>query len=482
MKPASVDLMSNASKRPQKGSFSFPNGLLHEVRPNPPSLFPENSSFGKLLPGQTDFSSRSSWTVSGNIVDEMQPMSTPENRYFGTDLKSRYRDAQEDSSTSLVDEMRSMRLDLTATEDSFAVTVDRMQSINITESRRKECEPQYGFDYLVSSVFERCSHWIYSDANTLLIYTDVTLKPHQGFARTWMQHRERYYSRGGIIADEMGLGKTLQMLVHVIDCRLQGHAEGKSVEPTLIVGTKSILLQWEEEIKQLFCSTPIRLTYILHHGSNRDQKRLAVLGKADIVVTTYGVIMADYERTEVKKWRHGVFQIQWHRVVLDEAHEIRNVQTKKAQAAFSLHASYKWCLTGTPIHNTVSDLQSLFQFIGIESFADALWFRKNISLPISKGGSEGLKAHQLLKVALGKTMLRRLKSDSVNGRPILDLPQITIRIVDCILSQPERNLYKALEAQTAAVDGSANVAVTWVHLLRLRQGKPHFISKLESTF
>ncbi|KIK51880.1 hypothetical protein GYMLUDRAFT_64568 [Collybiopsis luxurians FD-317 M1] len=381
MKPASVDLTSNVSKRSQKGPLSFPNGLLHEVRPNPPSLFLENSSFGKLLLGQTDFSFRSSWTVSGNIVNETRPISTAENHYFGTDLKSRYRDTQEDSSTGRVDQMQSMRLDLTATEDSFAVMVDQMQSISITESRWKECEPQYGFDHLVSSVFERCSHWRYSDANTSLIYTDITLKPHQGFARTWMQHREKGYPRGGIIADEMG---------------------------------------------------------------NRDQRRLTALGKADIVVTTYGVMMADYERTE---------------------------------AAFLLHASYKWCLTGTPIHNTVSDLQSLFQFIGVEHFADASWYRKNISLPISKGGSEGLKAHQLLKVALGKTMLRRLKCDSVNGRPILDLLQITIRIVDCILSQPERNLYEALEAQTAAVDGSANVAVTWVHLLRLRQGKAHFISK-----
>ncbi|KIK55394.1 hypothetical protein GYMLUDRAFT_62536 [Collybiopsis luxurians FD-317 M1] len=166
-----------------------------------------------------------------------------------------------------------------------------------------------------------------------------------------------------------------------------------------IVGTKSIVLQWEEEIKQLVCGIPIQLTYIVHHGNDRGRKHsLAVLGKANIVITTYGIITAEYEQTQGMRLIYMYMYFAFNNSRSDEAHEIRNVRTKKAKAAFSLHALYRWCLTGTPIQNAVLDLHSLFQFVGVEDFSDESWFKKNIALPISKGGPEALTAQWLLKV------------------------------------------------------------------------------------
>ncbi|KAH7876549.1 SNF2 family N-terminal domain-containing protein, partial [Lentinula edodes] len=69
---------------------------------------------------------------------------------------------------------------------------------------------------------------------------------------------------------------------------------------------------------------------------------------------------------------------------IDEAHEIRNVSTKKAQAAFAVNAEHRWCLTGTPVQNRISDLFSLFHFLRIKNFSNAQWFKSNIEYPVTK--------------------------------------------------------------------------------------------------
>ncbi|KAJ4465801.1 P-loop containing nucleoside triphosphate hydrolase protein, partial [Lentinula edodes] len=178
-----------------------------------------------------------------------------------------------------------------------------------------------------------------------------------------------------------------------------------------------------------------------------------------------------------------LFRISWRRLVLDEAHEIRNASTRKAQAAFAIKAKYRWCLTGTPLQNRISDLYSLFHLLRIDKFSDIQWFRENIELPITDRNKFAPRAHKLLKVALGQIMLRRMKTDNVNGHPILELSALRVQIWPCELSAPEREFYCALEARMQSVleslakkleRGSIRTHnISWVFLLRLRQACVH---------
>ncbi|KAJ3925431.1 MAG: P-loop containing nucleoside triphosphate hydrolase protein, partial [Lentinula lateritia] len=174
----------------------------------------------------------------------------------------------------------------------------------------------------------------------------------------------------------------------------------------------------------------------------------------------------------------------WTLNSLDEAHEIRHVHTKKAKAAFAVNAEYRWCLTGTPLQNSVHDLFSLFHFLRVEKFSEDEWFRAHVTSPITRNDTDALQASKLLKVVLGNIMLRRLKTDEVNGRPILELPKLNTQVWDCDLSTSERALYDALETRTQELLHNLSIqfekggdvrihSPAWVLLLRLRQAGIH---------
>ncbi|GAW06048.1 hypothetical protein LENED_007941 [Lentinula edodes] len=276
----------------------------------------------------------------------------------------------------------------------------------------------------------------YDKCGMVIEYSNLRLRSHQAYARLWMADRESNGRNGGIVADEMGLGKTIQTLVRIYDDKLRALAAGEKLSPTLIVGPKSILIQWDEEIQRFFLPDK-KPSCIIYHGPNRDVK-------------------------------------------YNEAHEIRNVSTKKAQAAFAVNAEHRWCLTGTPVQNRISDLFSLFHFLRVKNFSNAQWFRSNIEYPVTKNDKKDVaQANRLLKLALSHIMLRRLKTDYVNGLPILVLPELKIQVRHCDLSTPEREFYDALKARMQDVLGEVSKrsergnlrlhSTAWVLVLRLQQ-------------
>lgn len=161
---------------------------------------------------------------------------------------------------------------------------------------------------------------------------------------------------GGVLADDMGLGKTFEILAL---CVLSPHS------PTLIVCPASLIDQWSQEISKHIGEE----SFTYHRQSNRNAKLTdAIEGGTHFILTTYGLVLSE---------REFLSTLHFQRVILDEAHIIRNRKSKTFQAVNELQTSRLWCLTGTPINLHTSDLAAYAELIGHQPFANFLgWSKK----------------------------------------------------------------------------------------------------------
>lgn len=151
-----------------------------------------------------------------------------------------------------------------------------------------------------------------------------------------------YVVRGGILGDEMGLGKTIQSIALVVN------GNGKN---TLIVTPLAVRRQWEEAVSKcklnLFTAEK---TGFVRHGPLRPLAKSIYLGH-------YDKLVSDLELFE---------SVKWDRIILDEAHRIRNTKTVTGSSVLKLKAYYKWALTATPIVNSFDDVIAYLKFIGFK--------------------------------------------------------------------------------------------------------------------
>ncbi|KAI6034780.1 SNF2 family N-terminal domain-containing protein [Pisolithus microcarpus] len=238
----------------------------------------------------------------------------------------------------------------------------------------------------------------------------IVLWDHQKVGVTWMRRREREGRRGGIIADEMGLGKTILGIARILDGRPSSDDRAQGwARATLIVCPVSLIGQWESEIEKF----ALGLSVVKHHGPFRSNDPLT-LQEIHVVITSYATVASEYAsvRSSPGTRKSALFGVKWWRIILDEAHLIRNWTAKSAEACFNLVGKYRWCFTGTPIQNKVEDLYSMFKFINIRPLGDLQEFKKYIMKPI-KGGQATL-AVERLQVVLSAIMLRRRKDFSAS--------------------------------------------------------------------
>ncbi|KAG8420664.1 hypothetical protein J3459_010880 [Metarhizium acridum] len=306
---------------------------------------------------------------------------------------------------------------------------------------------------------------------------------HQEVALTWMKQMEEGTNKGGILADDMGLGKTISTLSLMLSNRSTSRPK-----TNLIIGPLSLIRQWEEELQKK-TKLAHRFTVYVYHGKKTTTDELL---KHDVVLTTYGTLAQELKRREKfieeNKDRNINFNDKscmakfpllhpekavFHRIILDEAQCIKNRNTQTAKACHSLRATYRWCLTGTPMMNGILELYSLLKFLRIKPYNTWENFRQ-------RGDPKSIAMNKL-RALLKAIMLRRKKDSQLDGKPILQLPPKTEHIVYAELSVDERDFYKQLEEKAQVVfskylrEGSVgkNYSSILVLLLRLRQACCH---------
>ncbi|GFR48225.1 hypothetical protein Agub_g10086, partial [Astrephomene gubernaculifera] len=174
-----------------------------------------------------------------------------------------------------------------------------------------------------------------------------------------------------------------------------------------------------------------------------------------------------------------LYQIKWKRVVLDEAQSIKNPRTLAARAAWRLAAHCRWCLSGTPIQNSVDDLYSYFRFLRYTPYCEARSFKQLIKGKIAERPEIGFK---FLQAVLQAVLLRRTKQTTLQGEPIIRLPPRQQQLLREQFSAGEAAVYNQVQSDSlrslAAVreggGSSGRQFVNMLHsLLRLRQACNH---------
>jgi hypothetical protein len=259
---------------------------------------------------------------------------------------------------------------------------------------------------------------------------DATLRPYQERGLSWLAFLDSL-RMGAVLADDMGLGKTLQTLALI----QHDHAG-----PTLLVCPMSVVGNWQREAARF---TP-ELSVRVHHGSDRLRDNEFLDATADLVITTYAVATRDAELLS---------KINWRRVVLDEAQNIKNSATKQSVAVRGLPAEQRVALTGTPVENRLAELWSIVDFVNPGLLGPLAKFRERFAIPIERDGDEGTARR--LKQLTGPFLLRRLKTDPTI---ISDLPDKIEMKVLCNLTAEQASLYQAVvDDMMAKIENSEGI-------------------------
>ncbi|KAK9423111.1 hypothetical protein SUNI508_04405 [Seiridium unicorne] len=246
---------------------------------------------------------------------------------------------------------------------------------------------------------------------------------------------------GGLLADDMGLGKTLSILALICSSLDRNPTKYSLSEMNINHSTLIVTPMSSTDAHFLKRRLHVRrgqMKTVVYHGPNR-QRLSAAFQDAAIVLTTYGTL-----RMESQATKSCLYSNTWHRLVLDEAHHIRKRNSLLFDATCKVQARYRWCLTGTPIHNSLDDYGALLSFLRIPSFVEKQ-FDYWIAQPLKKQTPQSLERLQDLVKA---TCLRRRKSAMGVS---FQLPQRVERVESVTLRQDERGLYTFFEAKLGAI-------------------------------
>ncbi|KAJ5630525.1 DNA repair protein RAD16 [Penicillium longicatenatum] len=301
------------------------------------------------------------------------------------------------------------------------------------------------------------------------------LKPFQLEGLRWMMEQEKTAYHGGLLGDEMGMGKTIQAVSLIM-------SDYPQPDPTLVLVPPVALMQWVSEIKEY---TDGKLKVLVYHGSDSKVRKLTPtdIRKYDVIMISYSSLESMFRKQEkgwartggvVKEDKGVIHSIHYHRLVLDEAHSIKQRTTGVAKACFALQATYKWCLSGTPVQNRIGEFFSLLRFLQVRPFAcyfckqcncqQLQWtankqgrctecnhtgfnhisiFNKEILNPITEGRTQEERKSGLTKLRLitDHIMLRRMKQEHTSS---MELPPKRIIIRNEFFGEIEHDFSRSI--------------------------------------
>jgi transcription termination factor 2 len=264
--------------------------------------------------------------------------------------------------------------------------------------------------------------------HVIMAYT--LYSPYQTDGVAWMIQREKCDTpfhgsvvKGGILADEVGLGKTLQTIALIDKHRL---------ENTLIIVPKSLQTQWLSEFQKFLPSQKIKTDLDTSDDTNV------------IIISS-----SHFNKKNADMYNSAFHQTKWDRVIIDEAHCIKNNKSKIHKAIAALNTVIRWCLTATPIMNKMTDFVNTMEFLGISK----------------------LISQQYKNETSKQFILRRSKEDVKEFDVSFDLPTCTIETVRIpFVSQEEKDLYKEVYTKTEKkMKKTDNPIEALEMLLRVRQ-------------
>jgi len=266
---------------------------------------------------------------------------------------------------------------------------------------------------------------------------------HQLVGIQWMLDQEKGFSiddtivRGGILGDEMGLGKTIQSLALIVN---------GLKENTLIITPLAVRKQWEDAAAK--CNVNIFTAekgYWQIHGKIKHRK--------SVYIAHYDKLVSEFELFT---------DMGFGRIILDEAHRIRNLKTITAKKILQIKATHCWALTATPIVNNLDDAVAYLKFIGC---------------PIKDSGSWQPEYEDWIKkVYLARTLDQ---CEAPAGLTMPPNPVIETRYLT-IADETEKALYEGILSnieskwrQARQLNGRAYTLARLSILLRLRQVSVH---------
>ncbi|KAM6415921.1 DNA excision repair protein ERCC-6 [Rhynochetos jubatus] len=250
---------------------------------------------------------------------------------------------------------------------------------------------------------------------------------------------------GGILGDEMGLGKTIQIIAFLAGLsyskiRSRGSNCRQGLGPTVIVCPATVMHQWVKEFHTWW--PPFRVAILHETGSYTDKKAKLI----HEIASCHGILITSY--SYIRLMQDDIHSYNWHYVILDEGHKIRNPNAAVTLACKQFRTPHRIILSGSPMQNNLKELWSLFDFVFPGKLGTLPVFMEQFSVPITMGGYCNASAVQVktaykcacvLRDTINPYLLRRMKADVKMN---LSLPDKNEQVLFCRLTDEQRQVYQ----------------------------------------
>lgn len=267
------------------------------------------------------------------------------------------------------------------------------------------------------------------------------LREHQVIGVNWLNFNW-YQRKSCILADEMGLGKTVSIVTHLLHIR-NVYTRG----PFLVIVPLSTLPHWKREF-----DTWTDLNAVVFQGSKEDRDFVKNYewnyfvnedreydGQTTLVNTEYkfDVLLCTYE--SILAETTFLSRVPWKSVSIDEAHRLKNAQSRLFKALKLFNFEHRVLMTGTPIQNNLTELWTLLNFIEPNTFSSITDFQDQY------GVLEKNEQVKQLQASLSPYLLRRMKEDVAKN-----IPPKEETIIQCELTNLQKQYYRAIYERNRA--------------------------------